>query len=772
MAGLTALTVLLAGGGLGCYRATGQNAPTTVAEQIPDTGGARVGGPKATAGPGDYFLGNDNFRLAVDGAKFGQRVGQFGAPSGGSILDIGGVGLDTSYKQVATPTDNVERLTPVANQDPDLPLVFDRYEVTNTADASTLTMRGYLLDPLHKLAGGTWASDGRVKGISVVQVLRVGSQDPYFTLETTVTNDGATALPIVSLGDFLLQRGGGFRFVIPANQDASGAPLSGWGLDLPGSNFSDPLGTSVRAPEVILQGAEPSAGDMDSHLSLGILPQDADQLLVASDPQAAFGTVRPINPARLVAGSLPATAPLAPGASLAYRRMFFPVAGVSQGSGSQDPVSVFNILQSERATLRGLTLGVVSYRTTDAAAKNGSRVTELRFERYIGSSATPETDTTDSHWTLECLTVPESGENPDLFGGAETLLLPVEADPADASKKAPYRVVIRDGQHSETDYLFKDANNEASQVQPTYLRPDNAQAISLIQALSSDQSLTTDASGSKIYYPVQTSFLSLRAADDFATDQTRRILPGRITVEGADAQGNADPAHDPSVKRVRQMSGYFSPSAHTKAVLPVSDPGNYQFIGGDQGFGVNLLTLTSAMPIQLPTGDFHYQAFATRGPLSPLATSLFSARPGNLSGSTSSRPSACPCRRATRPSMCPAPPRPPPVACSPVKSSPRPSRRVWDSWDALSRTPSWTPRPSMTVSARISSRGTTPPTPPAWPSSAGSPMLSRAAPPASPRATSPPCSPRRPIRAYPSAAPGPPPAGAWRTSSARAAAAS
>ncbi|HET8714356.1 MAG TPA: hypothetical protein VFM16_00920, partial [Holophagaceae bacterium] len=503
------MSLLLAAGGLGCYRATGQSAPTTRAEQIPATGGARVGGIKATAGPGDYFLGNDYLRVAVDGARFGVAPGQLGAPSGGSILDIGGVALDTSYKQVATPTDNLERLSPVANQDPDLPLVFDQYDVSNTADVSVLTMRGYLLDPLHKLAGASWDSEGRVQGVTVVQTLSLGAQDYFFTVDTQVTNGGASVLPILSLGDYLLQRGGGYRFIIPANQDASGAPLSSWGLDIPGSSFSDPINTSVRAPEVLLQGAEPSAGDLDSHLSLGILPADADQLLVASDPQTALGSIRPANPKRLVAGSLPAASPLAPGGTLKYRRLIFPVAGVSGAGSTQDPNTIFNSVQTKRAALRGLTLGMVSYRTMDAAAKNGSRVTEVRFERYIGTSATPETDSTPSHWVLECLTVPESGENPDFVGGYQNILLPVVPDPADPSKHAPYRIVLKDGVNAETDYLFKNANDEVTQVQPAYLRPDSAKTFRITQSLSPDRSQTTESSGYRIYNPVQIDFLSL-----------------------------------------------------------------------------------------------------------------------------------------------------------------------------------------------------------------------------------------------------------------------
>ncbi|HEX4845193.1 MAG TPA: hypothetical protein VFV26_03175, partial [Geothrix sp.] len=121
------MALILAAGGTGCFRATGLARPTVAVEEIPASGGDRLAGLKATSGPGDFYIGNDSVQLAVDGAAFGDREGQFGAPSGGAILDVGNIALDQSFKRVSMPTDLVERLGPVVNQDPDLPLVFDRY---------------------------------------------------------------------------------------------------------------------------------------------------------------------------------------------------------------------------------------------------------------------------------------------------------------------------------------------------------------------------------------------------------------------------------------------------------------------------------------------------------------------------------------------------------------------------------------------------------------------------------------------------------------------
>src|SRR5450631_2371779 len=149
--GVAALLLTLGVGGMGCFSATGVARGDVAVEEIPVAGGDRIAGLKATAGPGDFFLGNDSVQLAVDGASFGDRAGQFGAPSGGAILDVGAIALDQSFHRVSMPTDMLERLGPVANQDPDLPLVFDRYVPGTGVNEVHLDMQGYLLDPKGKL---------------------------------------------------------------------------------------------------------------------------------------------------------------------------------------------------------------------------------------------------------------------------------------------------------------------------------------------------------------------------------------------------------------------------------------------------------------------------------------------------------------------------------------------------------------------------------------------------------------------------------------------
>lgn len=139
---LVPLALLLAAGATGCFRATGLQRSVLAAEEIPAVGGDRPAGLKAAAGPGDYYMGNDYVELALDGTPFGERDALAGAASGGSIVDIGFVDLDTSYRRVSAPSDSLERLTPVVNQDPDLALVFDRYEPRVESDTAILEATG------------------------------------------------------------------------------------------------------------------------------------------------------------------------------------------------------------------------------------------------------------------------------------------------------------------------------------------------------------------------------------------------------------------------------------------------------------------------------------------------------------------------------------------------------------------------------------------------------------------------------------------------------
>lgn len=624
-AGLAPLALAVVAGSVGCYRATGQARPTTVAEQIPATGGDRVAGNKATAGPGDYYLGNDYIEMAVDGAAYGSAKGQFGAPSGGAILDIGGVALDTAYNRVSMPTDNLESLAPVVNQDPDLRLAFDRYHPENTTDLVTLTMQGYLLDPLHKLAGASWDSDGKVQGVTVVHTITLGSHDSFFTLKTVLTNGSGAALPIQSLGDYLHQRGGGFRFVIPANQDANGNPLATWGLDIPGSDFTQPLDTSVRASLVALQGAEPSSADTDSHQSLGILPLNEDQVLVASDTQSTLGQNKPVFPSRLVVGNVPSSSSLAQGMSLSYSRRLYCIAGSTRTGGYPvESRGVMNEMIGNRDSLHGVKTGAISFYTNRTAAPRGYRTTEIRFERYTQDTTLtdPATDSNPTHWNLEWIGIPEAGELPDLQAVREVANLPAVPDPGVPGSFLPYRIVVKSSDYSTTSVALSVYSALGTINPPTLLRPDPGLVQSLVPSLSPEASGLTSSGGAVLTPTFRQQGIALRRSGEAASTAIHAFLPARLTVQGLDANGNLDPSKDPDSRRLRILAGTFSPIVKGK-IIPGNGSGQYRFTAGNEAFSSNLSTLSNAATLSIIPGL--YRLYVSHGPLNPIVTSTLRA---------------------------------------------------------------------------------------------------------------------------------------------------
>ena len=607
--GLASVALLLASGSsLGCFRASGLSRPSPAVEEIPETGGDRVKGLKSTAGPGDYYIGNDYVQMAVDGASFGDQSGQFGAASGGGILDIGSIALDTSYKRVSMPTDMLERLGPVANQDPELPLVFDRYQVGR--DASTndvyLDMNGYLLDRKGKL-GVPVDGEGRVVGVTVDHRIALGSRRSYFTLETTLTNHSGQTLPIRNLGDALSQQGGGFRLVVPATRNFDGTPLSGWGVEIPGTDFNSPLTQSVQAPMVGLMGAESSGSTLDSHSSLGIIPEGADYVLVASDPQHALEEDRPRVPARMVVGS-PAAADLPDGGSLTYRRRLYVTGGTSVSANTPAQTTlVFNSMVSDHLGLVGGDYGILSFASFGTAAPGGALQAEYRFERYTGSAADPKTDTDPSHWSLERVEWRESGE---IQGGAAssllTVALPAMADPAFPGQNQRYRISVRNRYQSYVMYSASNALNASRPNLVTDIEPSKSQAWQIGQSLAPERGDITDSAGNVITQKVTIHAFSAREA---GLNDTGTLQPLRITFVGVDG------TPDPDMQRLRRVASNYDAIYKQKTLL-TRDAGAYQYRAGNQVFGTSF-----AIPSSLATAYFDkgsYLALATRGPLTPL----------------------------------------------------------------------------------------------------------------------------------------------------------
>lgn len=603
---LAPLALILAAGGTGCFRATGVGRPTVAVEEIPVTGGDRVLGLKATSGPGDFYLGNDSVQLAVDGAAFGNREGQFGAPSGGAILDIGTISLDQNFKRVSMPMDMLERLGPVANQDPDLPLVFDHFTPVATVNSVSLEMRGYLLDPKGKLGVATDAQ-GRVAGVGVTHRITLNKGEVFFTLDTTLRNDGTADLPIRNLGDFLSQRGGGYRFSVPAVATFSGAPLSSWGVEIPGSDFSAPLTTSVAAPMVALMGAESAGNTLDAHSSLGILPIGASRVLVTSDPQPALTELRPRVPGRLVVGS-PAAASLPGGQTLTYQRRIYVVGDASYSAMMPaQATSIYNGMVQAQAGFNGVDLGSFTFGTFGTSASFGPLAAEFRFERYTGTDplVDPASDTDPAHWALERV---EWREPSDIALGSELLgiLLPAHPDTRFPGRTQPYRITAANAAQSHTLYLGTNTRDEERRYLPVPITPSKDQIWTLAESLSPERAEVINASGNLLRQKQTFHTFSVRQA---GTLEFAGLNPFRITLAGVGG------AADPRMKRTRRLSSYFDQVFKSKAPASAAY-GSYQYRAGNQVFGTSFSHPNGVAMTYFEPGD--YLAYGTRGPLSYL----------------------------------------------------------------------------------------------------------------------------------------------------------
>ena len=596
--GLTVLALLLASG-VGCFRATGIQRGSLVAVEIPAIGGDRPAGMKAEAAPGDYYLGNDTVELAVDGTPFGAGQAVAGAASGGSVIDLSFIGLDTSFRRVSMPGDMLDRLTPVVNQDPNLPMVFDHFVPVSGNGDSSIEMQGFVLDLQHKLTGATWDSQGRVQGLKVAHKVSLGTTDRFFILETSLTNGGSGTISVKNLGDHLYQRGGGLRTVVPADGDANGGalPAGAWGVQIPGSDFNNPIATSVRAPMVGFIGVEPAAETLDSHSSIGILPLTGDHVLVASDPQNSLTENRPKFAQNVVVGSL-AVASLAPGQSMTYRRKLYVKGGssVDAGIGASLPsqsLGLFNAMIFDRAASLTQDTGFLSYGTAGTATPGGLLQTEVRFERNLGTDASPS-------WHLERVDWKEYTDSPSFTPSFVPTGLPA----------GTYRVTIRNRDQSFSGTIFTNGG-EATRL-------DLPAPLSIVK--------TTLFSAREILLPERNDVMSPTAPSWANLFVSTKVFAHTFTARGKDhPTGNFQPLRftfagvgttpDLDAQRTRTLAGVYDPITKAK-VTARSNPGAYQFRAGNQAFGASFIPLISDLAVYFPPGD--YRTYLTRGPLSYL----------------------------------------------------------------------------------------------------------------------------------------------------------
>ena len=635
----------------GCFRATGLTRDPMVVEVLPATGGDTVAGLKAKAGASDWYVGNDFIQVAIDSTVFGDpnRTPLAGAYSGGSIVDAGYLALDGSYNRVSMPGNNMNRLTPVVNQDPRLQVVFTQMVPSGKGQLPTLTLTGGIYDPGNLLKQGTSVSSPVVPNVAVTHSLSVAQLDRFFTVTTTVTNNSANAVPIRNIGDYLLQQGGGYHFNIPANFDYQGnalpppTPTSRWGVTIqPGSDFTNPIATSVQAAMVGLMGTEPGADMVDSHASLGFLPVDTDRLLVASDPQdivPVANTLRPQFPQNLVVGSLPAATDLAPGASLTFHRRLYIVGGTSVNPNlvgglvsSGDNVSLlapypnqatglFNLMDAARYNDTNLRptqdTGFLSFTPAGSAQRQGPLPTEIRIERNItATTILPNQSPQDAVWQLQRVEWLEPNENvvtnTALAPSTLKIVLPV----------GTYRMVLRNQNYTQTRTLFEDlnavqTNNNVGQLNmatPILIQKAQTFLVSPQDVLCPDVTTDDNLGNANLEGPITSNPYS---AHYFTTRENNgplgSLYPMRMTFLGANATAN------PVMRRQRTLASLWDPNNNVPAQAPGNIAGQYQFRGGNEMFGTGFSRYLPTTFAWLPNGG-SYTAIASRGPLEDLVS--------------------------------------------------------------------------------------------------------------------------------------------------------
>jgi hypothetical protein len=621
-----------------CYRATGFERPALMAEEIPAVGGDRVGGMKAMAGAGDYYVGNDFVGLAVDGSPAGSGIA--GAPGGGGIVDVGFIMLDSSYRRVPAPCDMLDRMATVVNQDPDVQLVFDEFQAVTEPGVAILKMKGRVHDPKRKISGVSEWPDGFARGLAAEASISLGPMDRHYTIETSITNESGSDVGVLSIGDCVFQRGGGFRVLAPVWGDYGGALVHSWGVDMPGTDFlSDPMRGSVRSGPVVLMGTEPGSDALDCHVSLGLMPLGGqDGFLVASDRQASLADTRPIFPERFIAGRLPDEdqGRLAHGGTLTHARRLYVKGGPSgsleyltaiytagvpnQGTG------LLNDMRVAMASLRGEKVATLRFWLEGSAARQTPVPTELRFERYVGDGD-PASDGEPSRWRLERLEWMEPADSLqqlvayDSSGRGVALAATPDAYFGVFLPPGAYRIVAVGPSHRT---VFQVGTDMTSDVRPNTQAAIELQAstvFSLAERLSPEYDDTHRSDyGSRTSVALRDYSISTRGNDSPAAF----VQPMRFEFLGR------DDAPAPGFMRRRSITSTFdantkSPRLPGPPYLPsVVPPGSYHFLGGSSAFGVQMEPASTPLIVPLVPGV--YDVYGARGPLSALERFTADAR--------------------------------------------------------------------------------------------------------------------------------------------------
>lgn len=601
---MAALPAVLISLGMGCYRASGVQRPSLVAEKIPAGGVEKVTGLKAEGAPGDYYLCSDRLQLVVDGTTQGKAVA--GAPGGGSIIDFCQVALNqASFHRVSMPADSLERLSTVFNQDPDITFVMDSCMPYYDENLSRLDMVGHIHDPKGKLK----KSRAALAKVEVRQSVSLGKDDKFITLTTTVVNNSGAILPIRNIGDLVFQKAGLLRFNIPAQVPSSRSGET-WGVQIPGNfasgkDAAEPLTRSVKSEMVAMMGVEPAGNTEDIHSSYGIMPVKPSAMVVVNcDKQDALQSVRPEFPQRMVAGSEPQPQGLLDGASLSYVRRLYVISGASsQENTPSQATGIFNQMALDRTVLNpsGPVLGKFVFEPVGTARRMGPYPSEFRIERAVGNT-----------WKLERTEwfEPFDTNGPSNF----QVMLP----------EGTYRMSIQNAvQGSLVMDKFVDANplNVAGNAGPSALtiKKYNYNQESLDNpignAFKSDPAKDVICpEKKKILGKGGTPITSLYTLHEFTSrplgGSVNSIQPMRLEIKGRAGSS------DPSLKRVRILNSIYNPDFNgPMAKIGSESDGVFGFQAGNSFFGASS---PKRKPVTLCLPDGSYTVMAGRGPLAPI----------------------------------------------------------------------------------------------------------------------------------------------------------
>ncbi|NOZ13060.1 MAG: hypothetical protein GXO69_05360 [Acidobacteria bacterium] len=205
----------------GCYHSTGIDAPLSIISQVDDTNSADfiTDSPKAMAAIGDYYISNNHFDMVVDGGIVGERKQNYLAPTGGSIIDITTITVNSLGQRNSYNNDNLNEIFQVVNANLGTPVAYTSIRIeTLTDQSSTLLMDGFVMDRDGSLQAAGMQVDPEthlVPSLKVQTRYYIEKNSDFLVMTTVVQNTGSTSAPVSTVGDYVFLGGNSLRPFIP-----------------------------------------------------------------------------------------------------------------------------------------------------------------------------------------------------------------------------------------------------------------------------------------------------------------------------------------------------------------------------------------------------------------------------------------------------------------------------------------------------------------------------------------------------------------------------